>query len=57
MNIMSNRTGGEAIEDKTIIADFERGITGAAKEVFEDVQIYGYLFPTGSEHSSLSINL
>jgi hypothetical protein len=44
MNIMSNRTEGEAIEDKTIIADYERGITGAAKEVFEDVQIYGCLF-------------
>ena len=44
MNIMSDRTGGEAIEDKTFVADFERGITGAAKEVFEDCQIYGCLF-------------
>jgi hypothetical protein len=44
MNVMSNRTGGEAIEDKTFISDFERGISGAAKEVFEDVQIYGCLF-------------
>lgn len=43
-NLMTDRTGGEAIEDKTFVADFERGITGAAKEVFEDCQIYGCLF-------------
>jgi len=44
MNIMSTRTGGEEIDEKTFIADFEKGISGAAKEVFEDVQIFGCLF-------------
>ena len=52
MNVMSNRNGGEPIEDKIFISDFEKGITGAAREVFEDAEIYGclFLFPGGKEH-------